>query len=137
MIYPKSKEEITAVVLEQLKDDPDNPWKDKTVDSVMFDWWTTGRTGNGLRLNHSGSVALEMVKISYYDYPFSPPNTVLSKDDWQKYLRLINKKVHCPFYLGVNTSPNKKATYIRVYDSKIAMMIALYGNLQDYIGSVR
>ena len=133
MIYPKSKEEIIKVLLDQLKDDPDNPWKDKAVDKLMVAWWVTGRSGDGLRLTDEGNQAFEYAKITQYAYPFSPPETVLGKDDWQKYLRSINKKVKCPFYLGVKSGK----PIIKLYDSKIAMMIALYGNLQDYVASVR
>ena len=46
----------------------------------------------------------------------------------------IGKLIKCPFYLGSKPKDSKTKAYIKVYDSKVAMMISLYGsNLQDYI----
>jgi hypothetical protein len=50
----------------------------------------------------------------------------------------INKKIKCPYYLGVNKiEGKKKKLYMRLYDSKIAMLIELYGNLIGYLDSIK
>ena len=50
----------------------------------------------------------------------------------------LNKKIKCPFFLGVNKiEGKKKQPYMRLYDSKIAMMIELYGNIVSYLDSVK
>jgi hypothetical protein len=134
MLYPKSKEEITETILEQLRNDPDNPWKDRAVDSVMFAWWATGRTGKGLRLTEQGFRAFTYANLVYYEYALFPPKFSSTKSDQNQYLLSINRKVKCPFYLGTKS---KTPPFIRVYDSKIAMLISLYGSLHDYLESVK
>ena len=50
----------------------------------------------------------------------------------------LGKKMKCPYFLGVNKVEAKKGKpYIRLYDSKIAMMLSLYGDLDSYLKSVR
>jgi hypothetical protein len=49
----------------------------------------------------------------------------------------LNKKIKCPYYIGVSQKEKTKSFYIRIFDSKIAMMLGLYGNLQDYLASVK
>ena len=50
MTYPKTKAEIIKLILNETKDDPDFPWNDVPVDKLVFDWFVTGRAGQGLRL---------------------------------------------------------------------------------------
>jgi hypothetical protein len=39
------------------------------LDNVIFDWWLTGRGGQGLRLNTAGLEAFNLAKLEYYDFP--------------------------------------------------------------------
>lgn len=139
MTYPKTKIEIVKLVVDQLKDDPDFAWKDRPYDKVVFEWFVTGRAGSGLRLTDAGKVAFEYAKIAHYDFDFSPPG-LQTRDinAWNKYALVLDKKVNCPYYIGVNqVDRTRKQPYIRLYDNKIAMMLSLYGDLQSYIDSVK
>ena len=49
----------------------------------------------------------------------------------------LNKKIKCPYYMGVNKDGKKSFPYIRFYDSKIAMMVSLYGNVNEYLDSIK
>ena len=101
------------------------------IDSVMFKWWFTGRQ-EGLRLTDEGVTAFQLADIAFYDYEF--------KQDGKSYHSFIielNKKIKCPYYIGVNKQDKTKSFYLRVYDSKIAMMLGLYGNLQEYLTSIK
>ena len=43
-----------------------------------------------------------------------------------------------PLLLGVTKEQGKKnKPYIRLYDSKIAMMISLYGDIDSYLKSIK
>jgi alanine racemase len=53
------------------------------------------------------------------------------------YLLELNKKIKCPYYMGVNKLEKRSFPYIRFYDSKIAMMISLYGNVNEYLDSIK
>ncbi|NBP59469.1 hypothetical protein EBU71_23515, partial [bacterium] len=52
----------------------------------------------------------------------------------RKFILELSKKINCPYYVGLKTQ-NKNSAYIRIYDGKIAMMIAIYGNIWDYLQS--
>lgn len=139
MTYPKTKTEIIKLVLNEIKSDPDFPWKDVPVDKLLFDWFVTGRSGTGLRLTDAGKVAFENAKIAHYDFDFVPPG-FKSRDinAWHKYALFLDKKVKCPYYIGVKqVDKTKKQPYIRLYDNKIAMMMTLYGDLESYLESVK
>jgi hypothetical protein len=50
---------------------------------------------------------------------------------------LAFKKIKCPYFMGVNKDGKKSKPYIRFYDSKIAMMVSLYGNVNEYLDSIK
>lgn len=142
MTYPKTKIEIVKLILNEAKDDPDFPWKDVAPDKLVFDWFVTGRAGNGLRLTDAGSVALQKAKISHYDFDFTIPktqvNSIKSQSGLAKFTLQLDRKINCPYYVGTKLVDNgKKQPYIRVYDHKIAMMMTLYGDFQSYLDSVK
>jgi hypothetical protein len=138
MIYPKSKIEIIKLILVETKDDPDFPWKDSLADNLITQWFITGRTGNGLRLTDTGMTAFNRANIAHYDFEFTPPKNATNSSSWGKYTLAIDKKVNCPYYIGIKLlDKGKKQPYIRLYDNKIAMMMTLYGDFQSYIDSVK
>lgn len=139
MIYPKTKIEIINLILIETKDDPDFPWNNIPADKIISEWFVTGRTGNGLRLTDAGMTAFNKANIAHYDFEFTPPKNATNSSSWGKYTLAIDKKVKCPYYVGVkqDSITNKKQPYIRLYDNKIAMMMALYGDFQSYLDSVK
>lgn len=101
------------------------------IEDVIFKWWLTGRQ-EGLRLTDEGLTAFQLADIEFYDYEF-----VQDGQSYHSFIIELNKKIKCPYYLGVNKINKSKSFYIRIYDSKIAMMMGLYGNLKDYLKSIR
>jgi hypothetical protein len=138
MIYPKTKTEIIKLILEEAKDDPDFPWNDKPADKIISEWFVTGRSGSGLRLTDAGMTAFKKANIAHYDFDFTPPKHASNQVSWAKYTLLLDKKVKCPYYVGIKLlDKGKKQPYIRVYDHKIAMMMTLYGDFDSYIESIK
>lgn len=138
MTYPKTKAEIVKLILADSKENPDFPWKDFSIDRLVFDWFVTGRSGNGLRLTDVGMTAFSKANIAHYDFEFTPPGNTRGTFPWSKFTLVLDKKVKCPYYVGMKIVDNgKKQPYIRLYDNKIAMMFALYGDLESYINSVK
>ena len=125
------KETITEVVLAQL---PDTFKQEKAipVDKLIFKWWMTGRQ-DGLRLTDYGDLAFRMAEIEFYQYDLA----TRPADGYYSWVMELNKKIKCPYYMGVNKDGKKSFPYIRFYDSKIAMMISLYGNVNDYLDSIK
>jgi hypothetical protein len=46
------------------------------------------------------------------------------------------QKIECPFYIDLKKKPFA-SQYIRLYDSKVAMMIGLYGSFLEYVKSLK
>lgn len=119
---------ITEAVLAEL------PHIDKPLDKIMFEWWMTGNSGTSLRLSEIGDTFFRMANLEYYQCPLNP----LKKDSYYSFITELSRKIKCPYYLGVNKSEDKKSDpYIRLYDSKIAMMMTLYGDIQSYLDSIK
>jgi hypothetical protein len=121
---------ITEAVLAEL---PNNQQVDSTADGLMMRIWMSGRQ-DGLRLTEYGDFIFRMAEIEYYQSVFK----LREGTSEHAYVMEINKKIKCPFYLGVNKiEGKKKQPYIRLYDSKIAMMIELYGDIVSYLDSIK
>lgn len=123
------KELVTQQIIKEL--DIDGPtW---TQDEAMKKWWMVQRPDGGLRLTDIGDLSFRYAKIEFYNYDFF----INSSNGWHNYLLELNKKLKCPYYIGVNKVNDSKQPFIRLYDSKIAMMVSLYGSISDYIKSVK
>ena len=137
MIFPKTKKEITEAILNAI---PRGQYHTMPIDNVMFEWWLTGRGGQGLRLNLSGLDAFEMANLEYYDFPLGlNPKSMHKKRIIapEAFIQEIIKKIECPYYLGVHKIRGKKGEpFIRIYDHKTAMMLTLHGTLRDFLDSV-
>ena len=137
MIFPKTKKEITEAILTAI---PRGQYHTMPIDNVMFEWWLTGRGGQGLRLNLSGLDAFEMANLEYYDFPLGLNPKSMHKRRIiapESFVQEIIKKIKCPYYLGVHQKKGEKGEpFIRIYDHKTAMMLTLHGTLRDFLDSV-
>jgi hypothetical protein len=101
------------------------------ADHFISKWWYTGRR-EGLRLTDEGDLAFRLAEIEYYEYPVGQVNY-----NYYGFLLDLNKKIDCPYFLGLNSSKPKAEPIIRLYDSKVAVMVSLYGTLMEYLENVR
>lgn len=124
------KEIITEAVQTQLPSTALD--RTATPDSILTKWWASGRQ-EGLRLTEWGDMNFRLAEIEFYQTDFK----LREGTSHHAYLLELNKKIKCPYYLGVNKENKNKQTYIRFYDSKIAMMVNLYGSLNDYLDSIK
>lgn len=131
------KQQITEAVLKEIPRQYTGD-HELTIDEVIFKWWMTGRQ-EGLRLTDDGVVAFQLAEIEYYEHKIEKSMLAPTKtgQSWHSFILDVNKKIKCPYYLGVNKKDKQRAPYIRFYDSKIAMMVELYGDLQTYLDSIR
>lgn len=122
------KEGLTETVLAQMKD---GTW---TYDIAVKKWWMTVRSDRGLRLTEIGDLSFRMADIEFYDFDFSFEKEV----GMHSIILELSKKIKCPYYLGVKKSEGSKGKpYIRLYDSRIAILVNLYGNISDYLKSIK
>jgi hypothetical protein len=132
----KTKRDLTQVLIDILEIDQSQP--KNTINDLLFKWWATGRSGSGLRLTEDGMTAFSQAEIEYYDFPVFSNGKYkdIKKEDLKKFTLNLGKKLKCPWYIGLKNQQPKSA-YIRIYDSKIAMMITLYGSFLEYIESAK
>ena len=121
----KLKYTITRAVMDQL------PSNNIPIETIISDWWFT-KSGDSLRLTPQGDFNFRQAQIEYFDLPVK-----VKKTNWYKFLSECNKKIKCPYYFSVNKDTESKEPFVRLYDSKIAMMLALYGDIESYLESVR
>ena len=122
------KELITEAVLVELG----RPSSEHGIDEYIKSWWFT-RSGDSLRLLPAGDQALRTAEIEFFDVPLS-----IKHVSWYQFLSDCSKKLKCPYFIGLNKIDGQKnQPYIRLYDSKIAMMLTLYGDIQSYLDSVK
>ena len=132
MTSPKSlKYVITEAVAKELPD-AFREERETPIDNLLFKWWQTGRS-DGLRLTDYGDLAFRMAEIEFYQYDLQAIKSV----NYHSWVMDLNKKIKCPYFMGVNKDGKKNKPFIRFYDSKIAMMVSLYGNVNEYLDSIK
>jgi len=118
---------ITEAILAEL------PHINKPIDKVMFEWWMSGNTGDGLRLTPAGDKAFKDAEIEFYQCDIK-----LIGASYYSFMVELSKKIKCPYFLGTEKIENDRAKpFIRLYDSKIAMMMTLYGDIRSYLDSIK
>lgn len=100
---------------------------------LLVKWWFTGR-GGGLRLTERGDQAFKLAEIEFYEYEIPISRMTVS---YHSFVLQLSKKITCPYYLDVNSNKARTQFIIRLYDSKIAMMVGLYGSLVEYLDSIK
>lgn len=120
------KEQVTQTVVEQLEG---SYW---SFENAMKKWWQNPRRDSGLRLSPMGNQAFQTAGIEYSDHE-------IKKIDKSYYGFVIelSKKIKCPYYIDVSKSETGNIPYIRLYDSRIAVMLTLYGDLESYLNSIK
>lgn len=135
MTYPKTKLEITKSVLSQI---PDSEWSSLPIETVLSRWWLTGRLGNKLRLSDNGHAAFKEAKIEYYGVMLDIKETCtsLSVNSHEQLTFTISKYIQCPYWIGTKET-TKTQLQIKLYDHRIATLVALHGGIADYILSIK
>ena len=127
----KSKKQlITEAVLAEIPKSH-RIYHELPIEDVMFKWWFTGRQ-DGLRLTDEGVTAFELADIEFYDHEFKQEGK-----SYHNFILELNNKIKCPYYIGMSKKDKIKKFYLRLYDSKIAMMLTLYGDIHSYLESIK
>lgn len=119
------KQKIVNAVLKQLPEQLRIP-----EDDAMNSWWLNIRQEGGLRLSDMGDQVFRTADIEYFEFPMNPS----THESWVHVMIDLNNKLKAPYYIALLS---KKTPLIRIYDSKVAMMIGLYGNIFEYLKSIK
>jgi len=123
-----NKVQYTEILYKHLKDKLE---PNIDVNKLYRRYWVTGRSTKNLRLTEEGKKAFDSLDLEFFEFDIDTKTERYNYD-----VMNIGKKLKTPFWVGFRTRFYKSA-YIRIYDSKIAMLINLYGNLQEYLESVK
>jgi hypothetical protein len=103
------------------------PEEDRTnLSSTMHAWWFNIRRNGGMRLTNIGyQTFVEDLDLEHYSYPIDNPllfnqHTILKLD----------RKMQMPYYIDVVKKIPKRIVF---FGSKEAVMVNLYGNLQQFL----
>jgi hypothetical protein len=102
----------------------------RTSYDLLSAWWYTGR-GSGFRLTQEGKYAFELAEIEYYEYP------VKISTSYNAFVLDLSKKLSCPYYLDIGLTTIITKGTVRLYDSRVAMMVSLYGSLMEYLDTIK
>lgn len=115
------KKLITEKILELLE------IKDYDLEKMLYLYWYAPNY-NTMRLSSAGNEAFISAQIEYFDFNFELKNMF----SYNKLFVGLGKKIKCPYYLNFV----KQDVTLRIFDSKIAMLITLYGSVDLYLESV-
>ena len=125
MHHRSRKYQITIAVRNQLPSD------DTPVETIINTWWLT-KSSESLRLSAHGDQAFRHAEIEFFDVPIS-----ITHEKWNSFIVDCGKKLKCPFFIGMKRDKGPNGPFIRLYDSKIAMMLTLYGDIHGYLESIK
>ena len=120
------KESLTKKVLESLEG---NNW---TFEEAMKKWWFNPRRDGGLRLTQVGDLEFRYADFESFVHNFS---LTKSSRSYYQFILDLDKKIKCPYFVDVDTTTKKP--FMRLYDSRVYMMLCLYGDLESYLNSIK
>jgi hypothetical protein len=112
-------------VLDLIK--PDNTEQD--IVDAMITWWQNIRRTGGLRLTEIGDGAFRLADLEYHEFDAGSYNNSLSSIGL---MAKLDKKMPAPFFIVFQ----QRRKYVRVYDSRIALVMALYDDFNAYLESL-
>lgn len=117
----RDKQRLTAELVSRLSED-----KKISLEQALRTWWFNIRKTGGMRLTTLGHTAfVRDLELEHYEYRIDDPllfnqQTILDLD----------RKMQMPYFISATKGIPKK---IVLFGSKEAVMINLYGNLQQFL----
>jgi hypothetical protein len=101
-----------------------------SVESAMTLWWYNLRKSGGMRLTVAGhQTFVEVLDLQHYEYVIDNP--ILFN---QQTVLELDRKMQMPYYIHATKGVPKKIIF---FGSKEAVVINLYGNLQQFLDNYR
>ena len=121
MINFPTKSEITEKVLSILNTD----YTADDLHNANVTWWKNIRSTGGYGLTYAGSQAFEKAEIEFQEFDEGPSGYM----SMMSMSLTLDTKMVTPYYFY----SNEKRRKVKIYDSRIAMLITLYETVNDYI----
>jgi hypothetical protein len=117
----RDKKKLTEQLVRQL-----DPESGITVRQAMHTWWFNIRKTGGMRLTGPGyRVFTEELDLSRYEFAIPDPHQFN-----QHVILDLDRKMQMPYYISATKGIPKKIVF---FGSKEAVMVNLYGNLQQFL----
>jgi hypothetical protein len=114
----RDKRHLTQSLINQLPEQYQAP-----VDEIYPIWWQNLRTGGGMRLTDRGYDAFcNLLEIEHYQFPL--------KGLGLKTLVTMDQRLQLPYYVSIE---KKIPRNLILFGSQEAVLINLYGNLQQFL----
>ena len=117
----RDKKKLTEELIALLPDD-----QQISVESALPAWWFNIRRNGGMRLTGLGyQMFVDNLELEHYSY--SIDNPLLFN---QTTILKLDRKMQMPYYISATKGIPKKIVF---FGSKEAVMVNLYGNLQQFL----
>ena len=101
-----------------------------SVDSALPTWWFNLRKNGGLRLTKTGyDMFTEDLDLAHYEYAIDNPMLFN-----QQTILDLDRKMQMPYYIHAVKGIPKQIIF---FGSKEAVMVNLYGNLQQFLDNYK
>jgi len=117
----RDKKKLTQELIQLLPND-----QRISADSAMSAWWFNLRKNGGMRLTGQGYAAfVRDLDLEHYEYSITDPMAFN-----QHVILKLDRKLQMPYYIHAVKGVPKKIVF---FGSREAVMINLYGNLQQFL----
>ena len=97
-----------------------------SVAAALHLWWFNIRRKGGMRLTALGHQAfVEYLDLEHYSYPIDNPLLIT-----QQVILKLDRKMQMPYYIQATKGIPKRIIF---FGSKEAVIVNLYGNLQQFL----
>jgi hypothetical protein len=121
----RDKKKLTEQLVKQL-----DPESSITMQQAMHTWWFNIRKTGGMRLTGPGyCVFTEKLDLSRYEFAIADPHQFN-----QHVILALDRKMQMPYYISTTKGIPKKIVF---FGSQEAVMVNLYGNLQQFLDNYR
>jgi hypothetical protein len=117
----RDKKKLTQELIALLPDE-----QQISADTAMPAWWFNIRRNGGMRLTGIGyQVFVDQLELEHYSYSIDNPLLFT-----QQTILKLDRKMQMPYYISATKGIPKKIIF---FGSKEAVMVNLYGNLQQFL----
>jgi hypothetical protein len=121
----RDKHQLTQRLIQLLPD------QDRiSVDAALPAWWFNIRRTGGMRLTAVGHMAfVNQLDLEHYSYDIADP-LIFN----QRLMLKLDRRMQMPYYIHAVKGIPKKIVF---FGSKEAVMVNLYGNLEQFVDNYR
>ena len=101
---------------------------DNLHEHCMKTWWRNLRPHGGLSLTHEGRLAFDHAEIESYEFEYGRASYMGGLVAAAR----MDRMIPCPHYV----SAKNKTLYVTVYDGRVAMTVALYDGINNYLSKI-